>query len=251
MDDNKPRFTLGQIAFGFFELVFVIIALTLFVKILTPEPANLEMGINWSQSDISLLPTDVQNSIEFSIYDIVAYNTDNPNINKSGITVRNDSIVKAYREKTNVNYVTLIVDIPDLQQSYRVFYEWSDDKTNEYISPNNNAIAMCLNQKQIVYDSFQCKDMYPTYKETLVSTAINQYGYKIPGDSELSVWFNSNIVDENFKVILGYKSCGDMCTCKTVSEDQKQKAIATFENFLLTKLGLYPDDVSFSFDNCE
>ena len=31
------------------------------------------------------------------------------------------------------NYVSFIVDLPDIGQSYRVYYEWSDSEDNPYI----------------------------------------------------------------------------------------------------------------------
>lgn len=75
--------------------------------------------------------------------------------------IREGSVKSYYFELQNVYYYSAIIDIPELQQSYFVFHEYSDDILNSYLSENDQYVIQCLMDEQdIIYPDFDCKDNF-------------------------------------------------------------------------------------------
>ena len=54
------------------------------------------------------------------------------------------------------------MDIPNLQQSYQVYYKYPID-TAEVLTTENPFAILCLEDKaQIIYPNFKCRSSYPT-----------------------------------------------------------------------------------------
>lgn len=139
----------------FCELTFVIIMAYLFSIVANDSVESTSIQIDNFTSNIKDLPNDASNLIAQELYQTVSLNTDtNFNLANSGAIIRQDSIIETQIADLNMNYLNFIIDVPDANQSYQVVYEWSPDKNNPYILPNNPLYVMCLP------DSESCKDSY-------------------------------------------------------------------------------------------
>lgn len=74
-------------------------------------------------------------------------------------SINADSLKTVRFDKINLNYVSSIIEIPDLKQEYRIFFEYSDDENNSYLTPNETLIIVCPDEDDNYkkYD-FNCKD---------------------------------------------------------------------------------------------
>lgn len=73
--------------------------------------------------------------------------------------VRSDTVKTMTFAEQDISYFSLILDIPDLQQSYQVYYMSSDDA--KYLDPGETAIVLCVKDSDLViYPDFNCQDSY-------------------------------------------------------------------------------------------
>ncbi|MBR2754064.1 hypothetical protein IKD82_02815 [Candidatus Saccharibacteria bacterium] len=110
------------------------------------------------------LPNNYIEDISHSLTEVMKLNNDNLNIPNSKITVRDNSITTKRFEEQNFVALSFIVDIPDLEQSYQIYYKYSSDKVVDD-SPflDNPRAILCLEEKsQIIYPNFNCNSNYPS-----------------------------------------------------------------------------------------
>lgn len=111
------------------------------------------------------LPELNRNQINFintSIFAVAQLNYPNL-ISGTSAIVREGTNVYEFRQATNVHTINFIVDIEAIHQSYQVFFDWSDDPTNQFVSPYG-VVVTCLPPEQLIYGEFECTDFM--YKET-------------------------------------------------------------------------------------
>lgn len=116
-------------------------------------------------------------TIERSLLGIIQNNTNNVNL-KSAIATMRD-VKESYFSYENLHHLSFIVDIPDLSQSYQIFYEYSDDENNQYISINDSIIPLCLSEYETkVYPEFECKDLYEqTTRNAIVAKYLPYFNF--------------------------------------------------------------------------
>lgn len=119
---------------------------------------NLKLGLDETQKSI----------IEGVLYDEISLNHIG-NVGNQNAKIRDDnSVYYVYIKDLNIYFINFIVDIEDLRQSYRVVYRWSDDPQNENIPQNVPALAFCLEENELKYGDFKCKDKYGGYGKDIV-----------------------------------------------------------------------------------
>ena len=248
MDDGARNIEINPITAGLviLQVIFTIIMIISFQNILKYEPIDLSIDASGILGQIENLPERGQESIEYYIYKAVADNGANGNIQKNGVEIREGSLVNNYYENTNVHYVNFIADIPDVKQSYQIYYMWSDDELNQYISPNDSAGVICLNKEQLIYGDFNCTSGYKNVRESIIGQILFGYSYLLPGFDNLSVKMDT----DKAKLKINYMACGSQCECKKVSESEKKAAVQGFEDFVKS-LGFRPQDISYYFSNCD
>lgn len=99
-------------------------------------------------------------NIETTLFQLILRNSPGRDISKSvDVMIREDSIKTIYFENQNLNYFSAIVDIPELEQSYWFYDEYSDEKPNQYIDYSKTYRIFCLEDPQeIIYPNFNCQD---------------------------------------------------------------------------------------------
>lgn len=94
--------------------------------------------------------------IEGELLQKVKSNSKTVKLNSRAV-INKDSLKNIRFESINLNYLSAVVDLPDLEQEYRIFFEYSNDQNNSYLTPNETLVVTCLDQndKYKKYD-FNC-----------------------------------------------------------------------------------------------
>ena len=97
--------------------------------------------------------------IKYNLYEAITRNTPNIDATKlSDVLIRDKTFSQDYNEETKVFSVKYIVDIDSIKQTYRIAYEWSEDKNaqlNEW-----GTYVKCPTKEQLKYADFNCNDMF-------------------------------------------------------------------------------------------
>ena len=246
---DKPIINYRTIVFFIFQFIFIILMIVMFSNLNAPEVINTGIEID-GLSNINGLSSEDQTTIRHKLYEAVAFNSETNNIPESGAIIRDGSLINNFYEDFDMNYLSFIVDLSNVEQSYRIYYEWSNDENNQYVSPDDAGAVMCVDDDEIIYDEFNCKNNDKYYKNVIVNRMAYRYGYMLPGFSDLNVMPEGDVRSEDFKVKLNYLICSSQCDCLSVSENAKAEAISGFETFL-NGLGIGASDVKYYFDNCQ
>ena len=68
-----------------------------------------------------------------------------------------------YFDTLDIKYYSAIVDIPELEQSYWIMHEHSDNPDNPNLSTDGQYVVLCLvDSGEIIYPDFGCKSRYET-----------------------------------------------------------------------------------------
>lgn len=174
--------------FAVIQIIFIIVLIVIFSNLNkdTYTPANIP--ISYLNDDLAELPENSVNVIESMLYDSIASNGGTlDSISNSDARVRENSMVDIYFEDIDMHYINFIVDISSIQQSYQVFNEWSDDRTNPNYLIDMATMIMCLPKEQIIYSDHNCKDKFNhNGQKILVSKFISHFdfGYFTPSFKE-------------------------------------------------------------------
>ena len=108
------------------------------------------------------LPTNSIDTIQRKLFDSVQNNIDDINTTSTTATVRPDSVtIHPHLSESGLNYLSAIIDIPDLRQSYKLFYEYDSESADWTPSPHELFLITCLNQAdEILYSDFSCYDSH-------------------------------------------------------------------------------------------
>lgn len=107
-----------------------------------------------------LLPTSI-NDIERKLFLAVQENSNNIDLSTTVAQIRESSIrTHTNFNKSDLNYLSTIIDIPSINQSYRLFFEYNNTDQNWTPRPPYTLFLItCLNQQdQIIYPDFNCYD---------------------------------------------------------------------------------------------
>lgn len=205
------------------QIIFIILIIILIQNITKKDTVVPDVKIQNTFEDISNdLPKEAAKYFERSLYEIVSLNSKNiTNISDSGAHVRENSISQQYLNEINVRYIHFIVDIPSIQQSYQISYQWSDDTNNKKLPTNNSLMSMCLPREKMIYPDFNCQDRYNhNGPKELIKTLTNQITLKVNNQS-FSVIPKGRTSDDNFYFQVAINTCGN--------DDLKNKATQVFE----------------------
>ena len=158
-----------------FQLLFMIFAFISIKNLIEQDNlAVAEISIdNISSTDVSPdnntisgnaasdLNDTQKSAVERVLFQTIALNTPaGQNIPNFGAEIRDGSVINTYLEDFDAHILNFIVDIDELGQSYRVVYRWADDYPNKVVPANNPAMVLCLPDRDLVYDDFNCQDEY-------------------------------------------------------------------------------------------
>lgn len=191
-------------------VVFVIaqIILFIFLAISLPKLFQSDEITDEDPSRIPMATIDNYNSaipenysgneelIEKTLFQLILRNSPDKDISKSvKATVRENSAKTVHFEEQNIDYYSAIIDIPELEQSYWLYSEYSSSKNNKYIDYSKSYRFFCLDDSQeILYPTFDCKDDFGVNgKYELVSDLVQFFDFNNFSPSYSSERNNSEI----------------------------------------------------------
>lgn len=184
---EQPHRPINYLVLGFAIMQLIFIVAILFSVFGMPNSdailesdlvAKPHITINNLRSVIPNLPDSSQTLIEYDLFELIKNNVSNVDISTTA-ELRANSIKTYYFPYQQINYVSAIVDLPELQQSYHIFHEYSDSENNPYLSPNSSTITLCLgDEEKKIYPDFTCKDIYdPKTRYAIVANYINYFDF--------------------------------------------------------------------------
>lgn len=91
-------------------------------------------------------------SIQKKVFQIVSENTDSVDTDNIKAVIRNDE-THLHTFDGQSTYFNIILDIPEIEQSYRVIYS-----SNAVVDPEVSTFVLCLeDDEEIIYQDFDCK----------------------------------------------------------------------------------------------
>ncbi len=108
------------------------------------------------------LPVSSIDAIQRKLLDSIQNNIDNINTASTTAAVRANSVrIHPRLSESGLNYLSAIIDIPELRQSYKLFYEYDSESADWKPNPHELFLITCLNQAdQILYSDFSCYDSH-------------------------------------------------------------------------------------------
>lgn len=198
----------------FLEIIFLIIVIAIIINLTNKPKITPEIGANDLLAQIEGMTEELSQNIAGSIYNAVSFNSkDDQNFDISGIIVRKNSLIKKHFNNTTLHYTSFIVDIPKIEQSYRVYYDQYEDDGNGMSGSVPETIVACLSSSdKVIYKEFNCRDNYNNlvgysimrqYEDIAnLNQAQNIGGYKVylPGDKR----YDGTTQDNPYVEILAY-----------------------------------------------
>jgi hypothetical protein len=227
--ERKPNTLLA--IFIIFQLLFFSIIIYSLVN--TPIDDRISGDESISQkpkikiSDISKqlsgIPEETIQIIETELLSTIKLSTKQINRENTTATIRDGSLKRINYSDKNLEYIHMIVDLKDIEQSYRVIQEYSNDDMNINLSANKTIRVMCLtDERDIIYPEQKCTDRFDGTEEAQViakyikftnyeyatATLENETDIKVTAFSSLNDQQLSNVSDKIKTVIenLGFHS---------------------------------------------
>ena len=166
---NSKNINYPLLAFIVLQLVFIIAAIISIVPLLNKSDKIAE-GDYAKQPSITIdnltqaipnFPSDSTEELQHILLNIIQVNDPDVNLANTKAEIRDGGVFAHYFPLPNLNYVSALVDIPEIGQSYQVFLQFSDDEYNENLDPNDSIVFLCItNPAHIIYPDFDCTDVY-------------------------------------------------------------------------------------------
>lgn len=249
---EKKNITINPVAMVaiVIQLLFVVAAAVSINQILEPKQPKLEVNLNGLNQAVPGLPEDEKDSIGFYIFQAISNNNPGSNILKNGINVRENSTINKYYENADMYYASFIVDIPDIEQSYRVSQVWAGGDDNQYISPNINTAVVCLDEDEMIYPDFNCRNDNMYSAQTVLASVLRavRTQFEKDGSVTMSLEYYGDYGDSRIRI--SRWECETLCFCRKLTEEGKNQVVEEFREFL-EDLGYKLSQVPYYVYNCE
>lgn len=173
MENNYYNQTkkIDPLAIGFFGIQIIFAAILISILVINHKSDQIYSGDYERQPRITIhgldsispsLPSGDQENIGRELFMAVEKNSTSMNSTSIIANVRNDTIVVQNNlSGNNFDYLSLIIDLPELNQSYRLFHEYDSTAEKWTFNTEEFLIIACLNDyDEIIYKDFNCKDPY-------------------------------------------------------------------------------------------
>ena len=218
MFDNqqtKKEFNLVSLFFVFLEIVFLIIAGVFITDLLRASDViaddEADKQIQISVSNLQELVPELKQSDVKNIQDELAvYVQSNTNYIplSSTASIRDGSLVSNSLKLSDSTLISGIIDNPDLEQSYRFYYQYFNDNSStddeDYYHSVNSFV--CLNNgDEAFYPNFSCDSTYDSgilyfiMNQTIRSVETDEFNL-FSGDDDVSlinIYIDENIALED------------------------------------------------------
>lgn len=157
-ESQKTKFKPIHFIVIFFILIVIIFVVISLETIFHKNPFGEELKIDNFSKYYKKVPEETRDSVFASLYNTASLNTtDTPPT--SGAIIRPDSTSETYNQSTEIYSSDFIVDIESIQQSFRVYMEWSKKSDNPNLTGYTVTIS-CLTGSSSAYGATKCVDMF-------------------------------------------------------------------------------------------
>lgn len=202
--DSRIKINIPTAIFIIIQVVFIIFLAISIPRLFQPSEINDEdpsrvpvAKINNFSSIIPENYTGYLQGIETTLFALILRNSPDMDISTSvDAVIRDNSVKNIYFKDQNINYISAIIDIPEIRQSYWFYNEYSDEEPNQYVDYYKSYRIFCLdNTQEIIYQDFSCKDDFGLAgKYELVSDFISRFEFNHFG-VRYSLEDNSNRIE--------------------------------------------------------
>lgn len=141
-------------------LIVMIFLILSFQRLFHTNPYGPEIVIDNFDEYYSIAPQEQQDYAFYYLYEAVHENLPEDQIPKSGAIIRKDTAELDHNAEKNYYYGSFIVDIPKIEESYRIQISWSIGKNNNSTSADFPALVTCLKPDEVIYPNFACRDRF-------------------------------------------------------------------------------------------
>lgn len=205
----------------------VVVLLIIIISSIINRPPSLK--INNLSVYTKDTPSDTRDTLFESLYNIAKENTSDE-IPSSGAMVRNSSFNSTYDGEDKATYVSFIVDIEKIRQSYLVQYEWSKDNSTDNLSSTSVVISCLTKEEDIIYPDFKCKDDFSFDPE--VDDPYLYIEQKLP--------YSFNINDTTFTAVADNDNKSIILFIDTCSSSARTNSIEKFGSWV-SSFGINPE----------
>lgn len=138
--------------------IIVLISLIAMSGIFHSNPYGPEQKINDFSRYFKNTPTPTRDMIYTGLYNVITLNiSEGANRPETQATIRQNTANTTYNETTKIYDNNFIVDVTGINQSFKIWFEWSENENNTNLSGYQVSIT-CLNGADSLYGSTNCKD---------------------------------------------------------------------------------------------
>ena len=187
MDSSKTQEkSILLIAFFIFQIIFAIILTAIISMNATNdkvEPTDYNRQPYISIKDINTKLPDAPavyiGVVEQLLAKTVELNTENFDVNESVAEIRSESFNMIQFDQVNGVYYTMIVDIPNLQQSYQIYALYSLGAEDPNPATYYTRQVLCLDEySEKIYPDFNCRDLFGSdIRQTIVSNYLKYFNF--------------------------------------------------------------------------
>lgn len=176
-ENSITKIPTSVVLIGFFQIIFLIITIPIIISNINQKPQSVNPNSqpvisidNLTSYDLGLSDYHMRN-IAHTLTEAIEVNAANLDIPNTKAIIRNDTLATQDFSILNFKTLSFIVDIPNLEQSYQVYYNYPiDQDLVTFFSEDTDApfpdvlhSALCVNEpSQIIYPDFDCRSIYPT-----------------------------------------------------------------------------------------
>ena len=169
---NEEKFIRNRlwIIFGTIQLVFLAIIIGIFMNTQKPDrlsesyKSQPKLKIDKIAKELKDLPENERAIIEQELTRAISLNANEVNLNNTVAEIREGYIKRSYSHQ-NLTFYNIIVDIPSLEQSYRIYHEYSSDVTNKFFTYDKTTIVTCVTDEKSQKYKFDCNSRYETSED--------------------------------------------------------------------------------------
>ena len=156
MNSKRIKTVVASIVFG----VFVLAASCVFIFLKRSDILKID---NFSEYYYDV-PEKTQTIVFSELYNTVLKNSQDYVPNSGAIVRDSEPFLYTYNVNYDGYHGEFIVDIPEIQQSYSVEFNFSNDSGDDSIG-GFAALVYCLPEDKMIYPDFGCKENLPFVTE--------------------------------------------------------------------------------------
>ena len=214
--------------------VFMVIVVAIIAFMLRKNPYGPQIKIENFNKYYSNIPTNTRDAIYNALYNIADMNNPSANLTNFKANIRDGSATETYNQITDIYSGTFLIDISELNQTYKFQVFWSPNPQNPNLESGYPIVASCPNKSELIDPGFVCIDGIsgspyddPAFAVLPITVSSMSHNYSEYTSYELKAELN----DESVVIIIN-----------DITGNNYNTALAK-----LRSLGLNPDDYTIEY----